>query len=125
MIGSEEESVSRASARALAVILFLSAPVALAEGQGAPEGVTPEAALAKLKDGNQRYATSAVKPRHYRAERPTLTKGQKPYAIVLSCADSRVPPEIVFDESARKALRHPRGGKRRRPRRDRIHRIRR
>jgi hypothetical protein len=45
MIGSEEEFVSRVSARALAVILFLSAPVALAEGQGAPEGVTPEAAL--------------------------------------------------------------------------------
>jgi hypothetical protein len=44
-------------------------------------------------------ATSAVNPRHYRAERPKLTKGQKPYAIIFSCADSRVPPEIVFDES--------------------------
>lgn len=89
----------RISARAMAVILFLSAPVALAEGQGAPEGVAPEAALKMLKDGNQCYATNAVNPRHYRAERPKLTTGQKPYAIVLSCADSRVPPEIVFDES--------------------------
>ncbi len=89
----------RVSARALAVVLALSAPVAFAESHGAPEGVAPETALRMLKDGNRRYATSAVRPRHYRAERPQLTKGQKPYAIVLSCADSRVPPEIVFDES--------------------------
>jgi len=99
MIGSEGEFMPRVSARVLAVILFLSAPVALAEGQGAPEGVAPEAALKMLKAGNERYATSTVNPRHYRAERPKLTKGQRPYAIVLSCADSRVPPEIVFDES--------------------------
>jgi carbonic anhydrase len=88
-----------ARALAVAVALFLSAAVALAEGHDAPNGVAPDAALKMLKDGNTRYATSAVRPRHYRAERPALTKGQKPYAIVLSCADSRVPPEIVFDES--------------------------
>lgn len=99
MLGSEGEFMPRVSARVLAVILFLSAPVALAEGQGAPEGVAPEAALKMLKAGNERYATSTVNPRHYRAERPKLTKGQRPYAIVLSCADSRVPPELVFDES--------------------------
>ncbi len=89
----------RISARTLALILVLAAPVALAGEQGAPKGVAPEAALKTLKDGNQRYATSAVNPRQYRAERPKLTRGQTPYAIILSCADSRVPPEIVFDES--------------------------
>jgi carbonic anhydrase len=99
MIRGKERSMPHISARALAVILCLSAPVALGEGHDAPDGVAPDAALKMLKDGNQRYATSAVNPRHYRAERPTLTKGQKPYAIVLSCSDSRVPPEIVFDES--------------------------
>ncbi len=99
MIGGKRERMLRIPARVLAVILFLSAQAALAEGHGAQEGVAPDAALKMLRDGNQRYATSAVNPRHYRAERPKLTKRQKPYAIVLSCADSRVPPEIVFDES--------------------------
>jgi carbonic anhydrase len=99
MIGGREEPVPKALARALAVILFVSAPAALGEGHVAPEGVAPEAALKMLKKGNDRYATSAVNPRRYRSERPALTRGQKPYAIVLSCADSRVPPEIVFDES--------------------------
>ena len=32
-------------------------------------------------------------------ERPALTAGQHPYAIVLTCSDSRVPPELLFDES--------------------------
>mgnify|MGYP000994450856 CR=1 FL=1 len=41
----------------------------------------------------------AVRPRRDRAERPALTSGQHPYAVALSCADSRVPPELVFDES--------------------------
>lgn len=35
----------------------------------------------------------------YAAERKELAKGQQPYAVILSCSDSRVPPEIVFDES--------------------------
>lgn len=92
----------RVFARPLTLILLLivlAVPAAFAAEPGAPEGVPPEAALKMLKEGNERYATSAVNPRRYRAERPALVKGQKPYAIVLSCADSRVPPEIVFDES--------------------------
>jgi carbonic anhydrase len=82
----------------LLVCLSIGLPLALRADEH-PAGVPPEAARTLLKDGNVRYATSAVKPRRYRAERPKLTKGQQPYAIVLSCADSRVPPEIVFDES--------------------------
>ncbi len=89
----------RVSTRALALVLLLSTPFAFAEGHAAPDGVAPDVALKMLKEGNRRYATSAVRQRHYRAERPNLTQGQRPYAIVLSCADSRVPPEIVFDES--------------------------
>jgi carbonic anhydrase len=63
------------------------------------DGVAPAEARARLEAGNARYAGSKVNPRHYRAERPQLAKGQAPYAMVLACADSRVPPEIVFDES--------------------------
>lgn len=82
--------------------LLLLGVLAFAPGAsraGEEPGVPPEGARALLKEGNSRYATSAVRPRRYRAERPALTKGQHPYAMVLSCADSRVPPELVFDES--------------------------
>ncbi len=99
MIVAREGPMPSAAPRALALVVLLSASRAFAAGHGAPDGVAPDAALKRLQDGNRRYATSAVHPRHYRAERPRLTKGQSPYAIVLSCADSRVPPEIVFDES--------------------------
>jgi hypothetical protein len=51
-------------------ILLLLAPLALAAGDGAPEGTPPGAALGQLKEGNRRYTTSAVNPRRYRAERP-------------------------------------------------------
>jgi hypothetical protein len=52
--------------------------------------VVPAEAIARLKDGNSRYTI----------ERPAeLAKGQHPFAIVVSCSDSRVSPEIVFDQA--------------------------
>ena len=99
MIGGMGKRKPRLFATALAGILLSCAALAVAGEHGAPDGVAPETARSLLKEGNRRYATSAVKPRRYRAERPELTKGQAPYAMVLACADSRVPPEIVFDES--------------------------
>jgi carbonic anhydrase len=75
--------------------LVAAAPILAHEAEGVP----PAEARTCLEAGNARYAGSKVNPRRYRAERPQLAKGQAPYAMVLSCADSRVPPEIVFDES--------------------------
>src|SRR5205085_9309530 len=49
--------------------------------------------------GNDRYVRGQPKPKDYAKERVRLAKGQQPYAIVLTCSDSRVPPELVFDES--------------------------
>lgn len=86
----------RPRADALLLCLAFALSATLAAGEQPP--VTPGAARARLEAGNRRYATSAVKPRRYRAERPALVDGQKPYAMVLACADSRVPPEILFDE---------------------------
>ncbi len=99
MITAEEGPMSRLFGGVLAAILLFSAPAASRDGGGEHEGVAPEAARKRLEEGNRRYATSAVQPRRYRAERPALTNGQHPYAMILACADSRVPPEIVFDES--------------------------
>lgn len=61
---------------------------------------TAHEALEKLQRGNERYLSgtrirSALEHRHTRGQ---LSKGQTPFAVVLSCSDSRVPPEIVFDQ---------------------------
>jgi carbonic anhydrase len=52
-----------------------------------------------LMKGNERFVKEQVSPKEFGKERVELTKGQHPYAIILSCSDSRVPPEHVFDES--------------------------
>ncbi len=53
----------------------------------------------RLLAGNVRFVGGKPLPKDYLAERPTLVAGQHPYAIVLACADSRLSPEILFDES--------------------------
>ena len=59
----------------------------------------PAASLKRLREGNDRFARDAPRPQHVGLEwRLRLTKQQHPYATVLSCSDSRVPPELVFDE---------------------------
>jgi carbonic anhydrase len=62
-------------------------------------GVTADEALKKLMDGNARFVESKMTAGALCdvAAREKLAKGQKPYAIVLSCSDSRVPPELIFD----------------------------
>lgn len=67
----------------------------------APAGVlTPGQALAKLLEGNFRYfnGQSQAQAEHLK-KRDANVKGQKPFAIIVSCSDSRVPPEVVFDQS--------------------------
>ena len=55
--------------------------------------------LNKLLDGNKRFVSGEpAKKDTGDSRRQELTKGQHPFAIVLSCADSRVPPELVFDQ---------------------------
>lgn len=66
------------------------------------ESAAPSAALSILKAGNKRYLTGSLKkkgcsePEH----RAKLAKGQSPPIAVLGCADSRCPPELVFDADA-------------------------
>jgi carbonic anhydrase len=59
--------------------------------------LSPDAALARLMKGNQRYVEGISKRHDFKHEREALTKGQNPYAGVLSCADSRIAPEYAFD----------------------------
>lgn len=56
-------------------------------------------ALAELKQGNLRFVESRMMHPDQNAEtRLALAKSQSPFAIVLSCSDSRLPPEVVFDQ---------------------------
>src|SRR5438128_2600778 len=61
--------------------------------------VPPAEAISRLKDGNSRYTNGNQQhPRQSTKQRVELIKSQHPFAIVVGCADSRVPPEIVFDQ---------------------------
>lgn len=61
--------------------------------------IPPIEALARLKSGNERFVANKLQHPHQTAERRSeLAGGQHPFAVVLGCADSRTPPEIVFDQ---------------------------
>jgi carbonic anhydrase len=61
--------------------------------------LTPDQALQALLEGNQRFVTDKRQnPNQTAARVAEMAKGQKPYAAILGCADSRVPSEIVFDQ---------------------------
>ena len=76
-------------------IIFLAGPVFADEGTTQ----TAEEALALLKEGNARFVTMKMEYPEETALRreETATNGQKPFVMVLGCADSRVPVEMVFD----------------------------
>ena len=59
---------------------------------------TAEEALSRLKEGNARFVSGQARfPTMQKEVLADLAKGQQPYATVLGCSDSRVPPELVFD----------------------------
>lgn len=60
---------------------------------------TPDAALARLVEGNARYVANEPLERDFSAGRASRTLGQAPFAAILGCADSRVSPELAFDQS--------------------------
>lgn len=83
---------------AKAILIVCLAGVCFAAEEPKAAGVTPEQALARLVAGNERYRTSHLTHPHESAEwRHSLSKEQHPFAAILSCSDSRVPPELLFD----------------------------
>ena len=61
------------------------------------DALTPELVIDMLKEGNERYVAGEVTIRNHRAQIRNAVLSQFPKAIVLSCVDSRVPVEDVFD----------------------------
>lgn len=55
-------------------------------------------AMERLREGNVRYLRGLQRSHLFDNRRKELVSGQTPLAVVLSCSDSRVPPEIVFDQ---------------------------
>ncbi|MBD1832846.1 carbonic anhydrase [Cyanobacteria bacterium FACHB-472] len=69
------------------------------EYQSNPKPVSPDEALKRLVEGNKRFVQeSRQSPNQSIARLQLVAKGQYPFAAMLSCADSRVPSEIVFDQ---------------------------
>ena len=63
-----------------------------------PAGIPADKAMGMLVEGNQRYAAHReTHPDASLERRHELVKGQHPFAVIVGCADSRVPPELVFD----------------------------
>ena len=80
----------------LLCITLVPAAVLLAEESARKD---PDEVWKDLMAGNRRYSTAKpLRPHQAGPRRVELAKGQNPPAIVLSCSDSRVPPEIVFDQ---------------------------
>lgn len=67
---------------------------------GAPTSpLAPAAALDALMAGNRRFLSGASIHTSHLSRRDALAAGQSPFAMVLCCSDSRVPPEIIFDQT--------------------------
>ena len=63
-----------------------------------PNAIPPADALKRLMDGNARYAANTPNERDFSSGRAARTQAQHPIAAILSCADSRVAPELAFDQ---------------------------
>ena len=83
------------------VSLLAASQFALATDPSHPDqpSIAPAEAISKLKEGNGRYTGGNLQHPGQTTERRTeLAKTQHPFVTIVSCSDSRVPPEIVFDQ---------------------------
>ena len=81
----------------LTPILAAAGNPATAMTREAQQAITPDEALAMLKGGNQRFLDGKMVNRDYVAQVKQTSRGQFPFASIVSCLDSRIPPAIVFD----------------------------
>ena len=92
----KHRDVRRCAAYVCLPLLFCAAAV---PAQEAEQTLSADAALARLWAGNQRYiADKEQHPDESLARRKELVEGQHPFAVILGCADSRVAPELLFDQ---------------------------
>ena len=100
MLGFRRTSL-RATALVFSVALLAPA-LALADAttqtKASQADMSPAEALEMLKEGNERFVNENMLERDYIDQVEATSTGQYPFGVVLGCIDSRVPPEIVFDQ---------------------------
>jgi carbonic anhydrase len=93
--GPDRRKFLSLSAAGIAATWLLSA--SRASAADATTSVTADEALAKLKAGNEKYVGAPqICAADLLAQRGQVAKGQTPWATILTCSDSRVPPELLF-----------------------------
>jgi carbonic anhydrase len=63
-----------------------------------PNAISPDEAIQRLQQGNARYAANAPANKDFSAGRVARAQAQYPFASIVSCADSRIAPELAFDQ---------------------------
>jgi carbonic anhydrase len=90
----------RTTSNLLATITCSSIVALVLAAEHPAASVSADAALAKLKEGNLRFASSEVsQSKPTAARRAETAQEQHPFAIILGCADSRTAPELIFDQN--------------------------
>lgn len=78
----------------LALLLAVNSNICFAQ-----DNLSAEKAMKKLVEGNERFIKLREKhPDNSKKRRHEMLKGQHPFVVILSCSDSRVPPELIFDQ---------------------------
>jgi len=98
---SRRDFLKAGSAAALATWSIRNALAADPPKPGAappPNAIAPVDALKRLMEGNARYVANAPNERDFSAGRAARAENQYPIAGILSCSDSRVSPELAFDQ---------------------------
>src|SRR6266446_2881828 len=90
----------RITSKVLATVASSSVVALVLAAEHPAASVSADAALAKLNEGNLRFATSEIsQSKTTAARRAETAQEQHPFAIILGCADSRIPPELIFDQN--------------------------
>jgi len=91
----------RGVAIGVAALLLVAGPAMAGPGgtqdRESQAAMTPDEALRLLREGNERFASGLTVRRDLEQQVKATSSGQFPFAVVLGCIDSRVPPELVFD----------------------------
>jgi carbonic anhydrase len=98
MIGRNLITTFCGAALALTVgFATLAAQTAGVQTKASQQALTPKQAVQMLKDGNERFVKGEMTNRDLRAQASATAPGQYPYAVILSCIDSRTSSELVMD----------------------------
>ena len=79
-------------------VLLLSSTVFATAAKTTTKGATPDEAITALIEGNKRFAANKKTKHDYIKQAKATAADQHPFAAIVSCLDSRIPAEIVFDQ---------------------------